>query len=136
MLGRQRVFRDRFNPLEESTRMRCSNDSGLVARELETLRPDLERSTRRSCALSAEQQVIVALQFYATGNFLITAGDYVHVQVSSASRSVRQVTVTLARRARDFIWWPDVSESAAVQEQFFEVAGFSCVVGAVDGTHI
>ncbi|CAN7938270.1 unnamed protein product, partial [Ixodes hexagonus] len=140
MMGRQRVFRDRLNPLEEFDedalqqrfRFGCAGIMFLA----ETLRPDLERSTRRCCALSAEQQVIVALQFYATGNFLITAGDYVHVQVSSASRSVRQVTVALARRARDFIRWPDDTESAALQEQFFKVAGFPCVMGAVDGTQI
>ncbi|XP_042143616.1 putative nuclease HARBI1 [Ixodes scapularis] len=140
MLGRQRVFRDRLDPLEEfdedALQQRFRFGRAGIMFLAETLRPDLERSTRRSCALSAEQQVIVALQFYATGNFLITAGDYVHVQVSSASRSVRQVTVALARRARDFIRWPDVAESAALQEQFFDVAGFPCVVGAVDGTHI
>ncbi|KAM7297953.1 putative nuclease HARBI1 [Ixodes scapularis] len=32
--------------------------------------------------------------------------------------------------------WPAVAESAALQEQFFDVAGFPCVVEAVDGTHI
>ncbi|KAM7296724.1 putative nuclease HARBI1 [Ixodes scapularis] len=140
MLGRQRVFRDRLDPLEEfdedALQQRFRFGRAGIMFLAETLRPDLERSTRRSCALAAEQQVIVALQFYATGNFLITAGDYVHVQVSSASRSVRQVTVALTRRARDFIRWPDVAESAALQEQFFDVAGFPCVVGAVDGTHI
>ncbi|KAM7315742.1 putative nuclease HARBI1 [Ixodes scapularis] len=105
MLGRQRVFRDRLNPLEEfdedALQQRFRFGRAGIMFLAETLRPDLERSTRRSCALSAEQQVIVALQFYATGNFLITAGDYVHVQ-----------------------------------EQFFDVAGLPCVVGAVDGTHI
>ncbi|KAM7293721.1 putative nuclease HARBI1 [Ixodes scapularis] len=140
MLGRQRVFRDRLDPLEkfdeDALQQRFRFGRAGIMFLAETLRPDLERSTRRSCALSAEQQVIVALQFYATGNFLITAGDYIHVQVSSASHSVRQVTVALARRARDFIRWPDVAESAALQEQFFDVAGFPCVVGAVDGTYI
>ncbi|KAM7313388.1 putative nuclease HARBI1 [Ixodes scapularis] len=112
MLGRQRVFRDRLDPLEEfdedALQQRFRFGRAGIMFLAETLRPDLERSTRRSCALSAEQQVIVALQFYATGNFPITAGDYVHVQVCSASRS----------------------------EQFFDVAGFPCVVGAADGTHI
>ncbi|CAN7939602.1 unnamed protein product, partial [Ixodes hexagonus] len=140
MMGRQRVFRDRLNPLEEfdedALQQRFRFGRAGIMFLAETLRPDLERSTRRSCALSAEPQVSVALQFYATGNFLITAGDYVHVHVSSASRSVRQVTVALARRARDFIRWPDDTEGAALQKQFFKVAGFPCVVGAVDGTHI
>ncbi|KAM7301575.1 putative nuclease HARBI1 [Ixodes scapularis] len=107
MMGRQRVFRDRLNPLEEfdedelQERFRFGR-AGIVFLA-DTLRPVLERPTRRSRALSAEQQVIVALQFYATGNFLITAGDYIRVHVSTASRTVRRVTRALARRARDFI---------------------------------
>ncbi|XP_040072436.2 putative nuclease HARBI1 [Ixodes scapularis] len=34
------------------------------------------------------------------------------------------------------LWWPNEAEAAEVQQQFFEVAGFPSVVGAVDGTHI
>ncbi|CAN7995719.1 unnamed protein product [Ixodes hexagonus] len=140
MMGRQRVFRDRLNPLEEfdedelQERFRFGH-AGIVFLA-DTLRPDLERPTRRSRALSAEQQVIVALQFYATGNFLITAGDYIRVDVSTASRTVRRVTLALARRARDFIGWPDEAEGHALQQAFFEIGGFPSVVGAVDGTHI
>ncbi|KAG0432662.1 hypothetical protein HPB47_020642 [Ixodes persulcatus] len=37
-----------------------------------------------------EQQVIVALQFYAMGNLLITARDYIRVHVYTASRTVRR----------------------------------------------
>ncbi|KAM7290826.1 putative nuclease HARBI1 [Ixodes scapularis] len=122
MLGRQRVFQDRLDPLEEfdedalQQRFRFGRAGIMFLAEM--LRPDLERSTRRSCALSAGQQLIVTLQFHATGNFLITAGDYVHVQVSNASWPVRQVTAAQSRRARGFIRWPDVAE--ALQEQFFE----------------
>ncbi|KAM7285220.1 putative voltage-dependent sodium channel [Ixodes scapularis] len=42
-------------------------------------------------------------RFYATENFLITAGDYIPVHVSTASRTVRRVTLALSRRGRDFI---------------------------------
>ncbi|KAM7304762.1 putative nuclease HARBI1 isoform X2 [Ixodes scapularis] len=125
MMGRQRVFRDRLNPLEEfdedelQERFRFGR-AGIVFLA-DTLRPDLERPTRRSRALSAEQQVIVALQFYATGNFLITAGDYIRVHVSTASRTVRRVTQALARRARDFIGWPGEAEGHALQQAFFEI---------------
>ncbi|EEC03485.1 hypothetical protein IscW_ISCW017492 [Ixodes scapularis] len=65
--------------------------------------PDLERPTRHSHALSAEQGVIVDLQFYATGNFLITAGDYTRVRISSASRTVRRATLALCPSCQDFI---------------------------------
>ncbi|KAM7306620.1 putative nuclease HARBI1 [Ixodes scapularis] len=140
MLGRERVFRERLNPLdvfdefELQQRFRFGYDGIMYLVEL--LRPDLEPQTRRSQVVSTELQVIVALQFFATGNFLITAGDYVHVHVSTASRIVRKVTAALARRAERFIRWPNEAEAAEVQQQFFEVAGFPSVVGAVDGTHI
>ncbi|KAM7304476.1 putative nuclease HARBI1 [Ixodes scapularis] len=103
---------------------------------VELLRPDLEPQTRRSQVISTELQAIVALQFFATGNFPITAGDYVHVHVSTASRIVRKVTAALARRAERFIRWSNEAEAAEVQQQFFEVAGFPSVGSAVDGTHI
>lgn len=32
--------------------------------------------------------------------------------------------------------WPDATEGPAVQQQFFAMAGFPSVVGAVDGTHV
>lgn len=106
-MRRQRVLRDRLNPFEDfdedGLQQRFRFGRAGIMFLADTLRPDLERPTRRSRALSAEQQVIIALQFYATGNFLITAGDYIRVHVSSASRAVRRVTVALARRAQDFI---------------------------------
>lgn len=107
MLGRERVFRERLNPLdvidefELQQRFRFGYDGMMYLVEL--LRPDLEPQTRRGQVVSTELQVIVALQFFATGNFLITAGDYVQVHVSTASRIVRKVTAALARRAERFI---------------------------------
>ncbi|KAM7298569.1 putative nuclease HARBI1 [Ixodes scapularis] len=140
MMRRQRVLRDRLNPFEDfdedGLQQRFRFGRAGIMFLADTLRPDLERRTRRSRALSAEQQVIIALQFYATRNFLITAGDYIRVHVSSASRAVRQVTVALARRAQDFIRWPDAAEGAALQHKFYDMAGFPLVVGAVDGTHV
>ncbi|KAM7287708.1 putative nuclease HARBI1 [Ixodes scapularis] len=140
MMRRQRVLRDRLNPFEDfdedGLQQRFRFGRAGIMFLADTLRPDLERRTRLSRALSAEQQVIIALQFYATGNFLITAGDYIRVHVSSGSRAVRQVTVALARRAQDFIRWPDAAEGAALQHKFYDMAGFPLVVGAVDGTHV
>ncbi|XP_040068766.1 putative nuclease HARBI1 [Ixodes scapularis] len=134
MMGRQRVFRDCLNPLDEFDEDELQEHfrfgrAGIVFLA-DTVRPDLEGPTRRSRALSAEQQVVVALQFYATGNFLIAAGDYICAHVSTGSRTVRRVTQALARRARDFIGWPGEAKA------FFEIGGFPSVVGAVDSTHI
>lgn len=41
-----------------------------------------------------------------------------------------------SRRQMFHCRWPNEAEAAEVQRQFFEVAGFPSVVGAVDGTHI
>ncbi|KAM7290153.1 putative nuclease HARBI1 [Ixodes scapularis] len=60
MLERQRVFRDRLDPLEEfdedALQQRFRFGRAGIMFLAETLRPGLERLTRRSCALSAEQQ--------------------------------------------------------------------------------
>ncbi|XP_042142192.1 putative nuclease HARBI1 [Ixodes scapularis] len=82
------------------------------------------------------QRVLLALKFFATGTFLITAGDVLHLHESTASRCVRQVTLALAKQAQDFIRWPTAAEVPELQRQFYGVDGFPGVVGAIDGTHV
>ncbi|XP_064463494.1 putative nuclease HARBI1 [Ornithodoros turicata] len=75
-------------------------------------------------------------QYLATGNFLITAGDIVSVHESTACRVLHRVVAALCWRVNSFIRWPTTEEVRAAQQDFYALAGFPGVVGAVDGTHV
>ncbi|XP_040072840.1 putative nuclease HARBI1 [Ixodes scapularis] len=102
----------------------------------DVLASDLIRPTRRSHATPVLIQVLLALKFFATGTFLITAGDFLHLHESTASRCVRRVALALAKQAPHFIRWPTAAEVPELQRQFYAVDGFPGVVGAIDGTHV
>ncbi|XP_040358765.1 putative nuclease HARBI1 [Ixodes scapularis] len=85
---------------------------------------------------SVRGQTLLALKFFATGTFLITAGDFLHLHESTASRCVRRVALALAKQAPHFIRWPTAAEVPELQRQFYAVDGFPGVVGAIDGTHV
>ncbi|XP_040073855.1 putative nuclease HARBI1 [Ixodes scapularis] len=84
----------------------------------DVLASDLTRPTRRNHATPVLIQVLLALKFFATGTFLITAGDFLHLHESTTSR------------------WPTAAEVPELQRQFYAVDGFPGVVGAIDGTHV
>ena len=80
-LRRQRLFRDRMNPLEHNSdeelyeRFRFSRNG--VEFILNAISDDLKHSTRRNYYLTPVQQLCIALQYFATGNFMLTAGELI-----------------------------------------------------------
>ena len=59
------------------------------------LHEELIRVTRRGHALEPQQQVLVALRFFASGSFLQVVGDSLGVDKSTVSRTVRDVSLAL-----------------------------------------
>ncbi len=116
-LRRERVFRDRNNPLEIL-------DDHAVIRKYRLSREciidlcedpceDLERPTRRNRALSVQDQILCALRFYATGSFQEVIGDRHGLNKSSVSRSIHAVSASLCRRVRQHISYPE--DQASIQ---------------------
>lgn len=66
----------------------------------------LRRATVRSQALSAQEQVLLALRFYATGSMQIVVGDAGGVSQPSVSRAVTAVTDGLVALAPHHIRMP------------------------------
>ena len=97
---------------------------------------DLVRDTDRGHALEPEQQVLMALRFFATGSFLQVIGDTFGVHKSTVSRVMRAVSLALNRRFSQFIKWPTNDEVDIIKNNFFLQAGFPCVIGCIDGTHV
>ncbi|XP_061170762.1 putative nuclease HARBI1 [Saccostrea echinata] len=100
------------------------------------LEPYLCRPTLRSYAMTAHEQVLMALRYYATGDKMTTIGDTMGFHVSSVSRSVRDVSAALCDIAPQYIKWPtDPAEKMTIKQGFYSIASFPGVIGAVDGTH-
>lgn len=69
------------------------------------------------------QKLLVALRFYATGNFLITAGELVGISEPSACRIIQQVTYTLAElRPYDIKMPQNDEEILKVSNNFYKIA--------------
>lgn len=94
---------------------------------------DLEPITHRNKAIDGKTQLLICLKFFATGSF---QQDLTNVHKSTICRIVQKVTLKLARLAPVLIRMPEREELRRVAEDFYEIAGFPRVVGALDCTHI
>ncbi|XP_052772686.1 putative nuclease HARBI1 [Mya arenaria] len=101
------------------------------------LREDLARETDRSCSLSVEEQVCIALRYYALGSFMQVVGDTHGRHKSTVCRVVDKVTKEIVKRHKQYIKWPvDEATKRRVKSEFSNIAGFPGVIGCVDGSHV
>ena len=103
--------------------------------------------------LTPLDQVLAALQFYATGAFQSVVGNVLKLSQSSISRSVHDVSNALASIAKDHIYFNTnllvVGLLVAsriikiyihvyylqIKREFFDIAKMPGVIGCIDGTH-
>lgn len=96
-----------------------------------------EYCLNRNQAVSAEQKVLMALRYYASGSFLSVCADFIGIHKSTASRIVRLVSHELALLRPHFITFPQTEvEIDQVRQDFFNIARFPKCIGALDCTHI
>ena len=93
--------------------------------------------TRRNQAISTEQKLLIALRFFASGSFLQVIGDTHGYDKASVSRIVRKVSLALANKHEQWIKFPTtIEDKNSVRAGMYDIAGFPCVIGCIDGTHI
>ena len=98
---------------------------------------EINPPTKRSYSLSAIKQVLITLRFLATGDLQVTGDTFAGLHKSTVSRVVRSVCLALARKLNQFVKYPESREvKDQVKQGFYERAGFPCVIGCVDGTHV
>lgn len=81
-------------------------------------------------------QLLSALRFFACGTHQDAVGDFMGMHQSTASRIIKKVSEALASLRLLYIRMPTGNEIVQVQHDFYQVARFPGVVGAIDGTHI
>ena len=92
---------DGYTNEELRTRYRCGRESIMYITNL--LAEDLRRKTQRNHPISALQQVLIALRFYASGSFIQVIGDTIAVDKSTVSRVVTNVSLALVAKQQQYI---------------------------------
>ncbi|XP_071652349.1 putative nuclease HARBI1 isoform X1 [Temnothorax longispinosus] len=140
-IRRRKRFKHRINYLEELDdiefimRFRISKRSVLSV--LQHIREELEFATNKNKAISPMIQLLLTLRVYATGSFLISAGDFSGVSTTSAHYIVHRVSRAIARLRPLYIHFPNTEEEIRKeQQQFYKIARFPRVIGCIDCTHI
>nr|XP_023652308.1 uncharacterized protein LOC111835835 [Paramormyrops kingsleyae] len=134
-----RVFKDRVNLLAFSDdylweRYQFSRPSIVYLCEL--LEPHLSKPTRRSQSLTTVQSVCIALRFFASGTFLYSVGDAEHLAKATVCREIKRVYLALRQYLNIHITFPGHLPTQRIKENFYAIADFPNVLGAVDGIHI
>ncbi|KAF5281910.1 hypothetical protein FQR65_LT14436 [Abscondita terminalis] len=82
-------------------------------------------------------QLLVSLRLYSTGGHLQSIADFSGMHLSTVSRIVKRVSEAIARLYPRYIKFPNTEiEIKQSQQQFYSVASFPRVVGAIDCTHM
>ena len=138
---KDRVFRGTISHLtnlnddELRRRYRFGKDS--IAYLCNLLQDRLRRTTNKATALTVEQQVCIALRYYASGSFLQVIGDTLGYDKGTVSRVVNDVTDALIDIKDDFVSWPtDVDSINRIKCGFYRQSNFPHVLGCIDCTHV
>ena len=99
----------------------------------------LEFLTRRNDPISPRNHLLTALCFYATGSFHSVIGDVSDMPMhkSTVGRIILQVSSAIASLSHQFIKFPTTQrDQRDVTEDFYKLAGFPGVFGALDCSHV
>uniref|UniRef100_A0A2S2NS44 Putative nuclease HARBI1 n=1 Tax=Schizaphis graminum TaxID=13262 RepID=A0A2S2NS44_SCHGA len=135
------TIRVRINHMEfwddQDFKVRFRISKEVVIEVLGYINEQISSQSYRNHAVTSINKLLLTLRFYATGNFLITAGDFLGVSKTTSSLIVRDVSVALARLLPRFIKMPDTElEINTLQNRFYDIAKFPRVIGAIDCTHV
>nr|XP_026488745.1 putative nuclease HARBI1 [Vanessa tameamea] len=125
---------EKYDDNQFLSRFRVSKDTVLYLESL--FGKEIAPLTKRNRALQPRDQILIALRFYATGSYQKVIGDIFHVEQVTVHRVVHKVTAAIAKLSCNFIKMPDSQERIEVANDFYSIAGFPRILGAIDCTHI
>ena len=101
------------------------------------LQPQLEHTTKISFALTVEEQVLIALRFYACGSFYQVIGDGVCVQKATVGTVLHRVYSALASLLNQYVKFPTNPEDIEqIKFKFYETGRMPNTIGVIDCTHV
>ena len=138
---KQRVFRDRTNPLDayddDEIRRRYRLTRPMIMELYDLIGAGLEPRTNRNKAIPGMIQIFCALRYYSCGSFQTVIGDGLGFHRSTVSRIITRVTNAVCRLKNRFITFPRTrQEQQETKEDFHAIARMPNVIGAIDGTLI
>ena len=91
----------------------------------------------RSIDFTLEEKVLICLKTLGAGSFQNSSKDCLQASQPTVSRILSQFLNSMLKRGPQFIYMPrTAAETSRVKNEFYQVAGFSGVLGAIDGSHI
>ncbi|XP_047511710.1 putative nuclease HARBI1 [Pieris napi] len=97
----------------------------------------LEFISERNQSVSPVNQLLATLRFYATNNTQLTIGDFSGLSVPTAHRIIHRVSAAIASLHHEYIKFPNTQQEIRQnQQEFYRLARFPRVIGAMDCTHI
>jgi hypothetical protein len=127
-MRRERVFRDRENPMDyfsdSQLYVRYRFDRRNILFILSLIENRLTHFTKRSMALPSLFQFLICLRFLGCGSFLTVIGDTIpRVSKSTVCRCVRQVYLALHAIMPEIVKMPGAQRLPTVKAGFSELAG-------------
>ncbi|XP_049864948.1 putative nuclease HARBI1 [Pectinophora gossypiella] len=136
----RKYIRDAQNPLEcydeEQFQKRFRFRKDTVVHMILPLIGLQSNVTNKGLPLPPILQLLIALRFYATGNFQIVCGDLHKISQPVVSKIVAKLSKILAMKVVEFIKFPGAHERANVKRAFYQRAQFPGVIGCIDCTHV
>jgi len=125
LMHREQVFKDLNSPIERyddvTFRSLYRFTKPTVGKIINLIEEDLARSTKRNCSLKPEEQMFIALRFYATNTFQKDTADVHGKHQTTVARSISRVSFALAKLRPDFVKFPSNNEHAQAMALFNEI---------------
>ena len=139
-LRRQRVFRDRSDPLalpEDILYERYRFSSEGIPYFIVLVGLYVGNATKRSRALTIAQCVCVSLWFFAKGTYLHTVGDAENISKNTVCLAIRKVVAALNTLLNMFVVFPSFLPTQTIKEGFYQLVGkrkhlFAWISGRVE----
>ena len=123
-----------YNNEEFHQRFRMKKES---MRELiRMIEGKLTWESNRNYPFPPDIQVITAIRVFRSGSFQQINGDLYSISQPSVSRIVKRVAKAYASVFNEYVQFPRQNELPKIRAEFYDIAKFPGVIGAIDCTHV
>ena len=137
---RMQTERVRKNTLVQLTELEIKHNYRLskaaILELCSSLQHDLQRKNHGWRTLTVEEQVLISLKALASGSFQNSSKDDINVSHPTVSKVLSNFMDSLISKKESFIYIPNDSDEVTSKQQFYSLARFPGIIGAIDGSHV